>query len=221
MPRRIIHLSYGIFICGFLYVAFSGEFFGDKGSIWSNGNLSYSFISSEYTKTNSFACIPTIRFFPLKSVFIGPRVDWLSHINTYKRRESNKYRDHFWGIGLDFGGLFNNNEPVIPYFSLGYQYDIHYSKSTYTKTIWDPYNGQVVRADTTETYTSKGMAIPTSFGLLIPIKGALAFQIEAGFQVKFGIDQENMNIFSLSLGFAGIGRKNAISTQSNIGRFYF
>lgn len=220
MPKRIINLCNVFIIFSFLSSIFAEVNFGDKGSIWSNGIFSYSFVKSEFVKTNSFSCAPAVRFFPVESVFIGPRFDWLSIIDSYEGSTNRKRRDHLFGFGIDFGGLFNGNMHVLPYFSLGCQFEINYIKDSYTIFNLHPYNGNSIFQDTTILNTIKGVAIPLSIGLIFPIKGTLALNLEIGYQQKIRKEQESAGIFTFSFGFTGIGKKCAISTLSNVGKIY-
>jgi hypothetical protein len=116
-------------------------------------------------------------------------------------------RNNLFGMGIDIGGAFNINQKVIPYIRSGIQFDI----SSYS------YDGDFYGES--QSSTENGFTIPIGIGLIIPFGNTLAIQVEPSYTV-IHVDDQNENIFSISLGFAGIGGKKCISTLQSISDFF-
>lgn len=171
----------------------SAEYFTDKGSFWLEGSFTFFSLGFEgYDgRLNFLSLSPTVRFFPFKFVAIGPRFTWA-------RSFQENYYNNQIGLGADIGFVYGKDTPVIPYFKTGYQFEINASQY-----------------DNVDRNSEIGGSVPFGLGLIIPIKGIIAIQIEPSFQLIWGADSDNVNIFSISIGFCGIGKKTAISfTQS-------
>ncbi|MBF0432913.1 MAG: hypothetical protein HQK83_16635 [Fibrobacteria bacterium] len=173
--------------------------FGETGSVWMGGGFSFSSSGENVDdRQNLMAIGPVLRFFPADRIFVGPRLNWT------RASDDNSSSNRF-GLGGDIGFGTPSGNGAFVYMRSGIQLDMYSSK--YDS---DYYNN---------SSSDQGYTIPVAAGVIIPIRGILAVQIEPGFQVKF-LDGESMNVVSLSLGFAGLGDFSVISCMSNMVNYY-
>jgi hypothetical protein len=195
------------------------DFFTDQHSIWCGGNFSFSNIVYDNNSTKTITSTPFLRYFPGKFVFVGTRFQWIGMYRSYGY-SGNTYKDNTLGYGLELGGAFGKNERVIPYFNVGIQFDVYKSESPSQLIGWDPYTGQPIYES--GTFKEQGRTLPMSFGIIAPVLGVFAVQVETGFQIRWQDGNANVvNIFSVSLGFCAVGKKVAVSGLSTLGSAYF
>lgn len=163
--------------------------FSTKGSTWLGGGMSYASIGYEGgdSRMNMLQLSPVLRFFPADHFMIGPNVSWTG---MFADGESvNQF-----GLGLEIGGAFNNGGTVIPYVRSGGSVAI--------------FGGSGMSSET-------GFSLPLAAGMIIPIGGVLALQIEPAYTITW-VNESSMNVFSLSFGICGIGEKTAVSVMQGM-----
>ncbi len=196
----------------------SADYFTDQGSIWVGSGFGFSNIIDDDNDKNRILLLnPYIRFFPVNFLTLGPRIQWLGQFtenvggNYTTKRNTNQL-----GFGADVGFAYGKSTPVIPYVNSGFQYDLYIY---HTKN-----NNPNSSLDYRDTYN--GFLFPVDIGIIIPIKGIFAVQIESGFRLRWIIeDSPNRSNyrdigFSISFGFAGVGKKFAVSCLNTFSSLY-
>jgi hypothetical protein len=191
--RNIVILGIAL-IAVFSSTVKSADFFTDKGSIWASGSISYinEYIRGETDPVNTFTLSPTVRYFPVKYLFVAPAFSW--SIASQKDFSIGSFN-----IGPEVGFAYGNHFPAVPYVLTGIKY-VH----TYVSYSSSSRSG------------ADGFQIPLLAGIMVPLVDGLGLQLETGFTYNharnYGIGASSDNsAFSISIGVCGIGKSMAIS----------
>lgn len=182
-----------IFLLCFGNDALTQIVFPTKNSVWLGGAFNLSSIGESGSKERNRLIMisPFIRFFANRSIFLGPRFQLTGLHNKDKSTMQ-------MGTGLDFGLAYSITEHFIPFSHTGGQFDIYRSDSQ----------------------TQAGFSFPFGFGMFIKTKSIFALQLEAAGEIKW-VEKQKITIFSISLGFAGIGKRHAVSVLGGTGSIYY
>jgi hypothetical protein len=197
MQRKKNYLLYFLIILNCYSIALTQEYFTDKGSVWVGGSISFSTfgIKGGEGRDNLILLSPFGRVFAARYFMVGPRFQWTSMFDK-------DYSENQIGMGLDFGPAYGKNEHIIPYLRVGGQFDIYSSRSSWGGS------------------SEPGFTLPIGVGILCKTNSIFAIQIEPAVQMKWS-DGEQINIFSISVGFAGVGRKIAVSALGGSGSVHY
>jgi len=200
-------------MAGFFSPAKCGEFFTDQGSIWAGGTISYGieYDRSESSPIKAINLSPVIRFFPCKYLVLSPAFSWNNQSETYSAMgETFSYNMGTFAIGPEVGFAYGNNIHVVPYVFSGVKYAHFYQSGIYSST---PEQATPNPAD--------GYRIPLFTGIMIPIVDGLGIQVETGFAYSHlryynKAMNEDISIFTISIGVCAIGKKTALSILTGI-----
>jgi hypothetical protein len=178
--------------------AFSQEYFTDKGSVWTGGSLNFSSIGIKdgENRNNIIFLSPYVRFFPCKYFMLGPRIQWTGLFSRYASVNQ-------FGIGLDLGFIYGKNEHIMPYLRAGGQFDAYGAS-------YSGYSGD----------NEQGFSLPAGCGIVVKARSIFALQLESAIELKWA-GGDKITVFSVSLGFAGVGKKIAVSALSGSGSVHY
>ena len=160
--------------------------FSKKGSTWFGGGLNFSSVGIEDERLNMLQASPILRFFPADHFMMGPSISWTG---IFVDGESvNQF-----GIGAEIGGVFDGGGKTFPYVRTG--------------------GNLAILSAYGESFT--GFSLPIAGGVIIPVGRVFALQIEPAFTITW-VENENMNVFSISFGICGIGEKSAVTVMQGM-----
>ena len=204
MKVRKFSLSLFLIIICFSNIR-SAEFFTDKGSMWLGGGFTFSMIGYKDDRVHLITAMPFFRYFPINFLGIGWRLEWVRISKDYYN--ANALINQFGG-GLDITLAYGKNPHIKPYLLLGLKFDRYYYRYDYHYPPKEKDNGN-------------GFTLPIEAGLILSINGKIGLQIESGFHMKYYDNDEKVtNVFQISIGFCGIGKKASVSLLHNIPIFY-
>ena len=186
-------------VAGACFLTNAENSFTERGSIWTGGSLGFSTIGMEGQsyRQNMLLLSPILRFFPANYFAVGPRAQITGVYDKYSSINQ-------IGIGVDLAFAYQVPNSVTPYFRSGGQFDLYTMSSTHSGIT------------TSDSY--QGYTVPFAIGIIIPVGGIFAIQMEPSIQIK-GAEDNTMNIFSISFGFAGIQNKLCVSTLQTLSYF--
>jgi len=173
--------------------------FGNKKSFWLSGSFGFSTIGMKdvESRQNALLIRPTLRFFPTQSFFLGPRLQWIGLYEKYSSINQ-------FGVGIDIGFLNKSDKPTRLYLRSGFQFDAY----TFKYSNYGNSNDSEI-----------GFTWPIGVGMFVRLSKSVYLQFEPSYQLQV-IRNSSMNVFSISLGFAGISKNSCISTLQTLSSYY-
>lgn len=180
-------------LCSAVVSAEDNSFAGEKGNRWFGGSLSFSSMGFSYEgesseiRLNSVGVSPTLRFFPSKGLFMGPKIEYNRLSLSY---EGERDGLNILGAGGEVGFLYGDTK-AKPYFLTAPQFSLYFE----------------------EGYAEPSFTLPFGAGVMIPFANNIGIQLETGLQLNFD-DELTTNIFYVGFGFTGMSRNSAVSAMT-------